>query len=46
MWGARLKRSGTLVGGASCCDFRFHALPATGELPEQPLADPLPMVGE
>jgi hypothetical protein len=46
MWGARLKRSGTLVGSASCCDFRFHALPATGELPEQPLADPLPMVGE
>jgi L-2-amino-thiazoline-4-carboxylic acid hydrolase len=28
MWGARLERTGTLVGGAGCCDFRFHALPA------------------
>jgi L-2-amino-thiazoline-4-carboxylic acid hydrolase len=26
MWGASLQRSGTLVTGASCCDFRFHAL--------------------
>jgi ubiquinone biosynthesis protein len=43
MWGARLERSGTLVGGASCCDFRFHALPATRE---QPLANALPMVGQ
>jgi hypothetical protein len=25
MWGATLERSGTLVGGASCCDFRFRA---------------------
>jgi L-2-amino-thiazoline-4-carboxylic acid hydrolase len=25
MWGASLQRSGTLVAGASCCDFRFHA---------------------
>ena len=33
MWGARLQRSDTLVGGASCCDFRFHALPATGKQP-------------
>jgi ubiquinone biosynthesis protein len=40
MWGAHLERSGTLAGGASCCDFRFHALPAT-EHPEQPLANPL-----
>ncbi len=24
MWGAGLERSGTLVGGASCCDFRFR----------------------
>jgi hypothetical protein len=28
MWGARLQRSGTLVAGASCCDFRFRALVA------------------
>jgi|SRR5665213_1991029 len=42
MWGARLQRSSTLVGGASCCDFRFHALSATGNRPEQPLANPLP----
>ncbi len=46
MWGARLERSGTLVGGASCCDFRFHTLPVTGEQPEKPLANPLPMVGQ
>jgi ubiquinone biosynthesis protein len=26
MWGARLERTGTLVGGASSCDFRFLAL--------------------
>jgi hypothetical protein len=24
MWGGRLERSGTLVGGADCCDFRFR----------------------
>jgi hypothetical protein len=24
MWGGTLERSGTLVGGASCCDFRFR----------------------
>lgn len=31
MWGARLERSGTLAGGATCCDFRFHTLaPSTG----------------
>ncbi len=24
MWGATLQRSGTLVGGADCCDFRFQ----------------------
>lgn len=33
MWGARLQRSGTLVGGATHCDFRFHARPATDEHP-------------
>ena len=46
MWGARLERSSTLVAGASCCDFRFHALPATDEQTEQPLANPLPMIGQ
>jgi L-2-amino-thiazoline-4-carboxylic acid hydrolase len=40
MWGARLERSGTLVGGASCCDFRFHALPARGK-PSNHLHSPL-----
>jgi hypothetical protein len=36
-------RSSTLVAGANCCDFRFHALPASGE---QALANALPMVGQ
>ena len=31
MWGATLERSRTLVSGADCCDFRFHALPVAGE---------------
>jgi ubiquinone biosynthesis protein len=43
MWDARLERSSTLVAGADCCDFRFHALPATGE---QAPANSLPMVGQ
>ncbi len=42
MWGARLRRSSTLVAGANCCDFRFHALPTSGE---QTPANSLPMVG-
>lgn len=46
MWGARLERSSTLVGGADCCDFRFHALPATVKQPEQPLANPMPTIGQ
>jgi hypothetical protein len=29
MWGARLERAGTLVAGASHCDFRFLALPTS-----------------
>lgn len=28
MWGARLERSGTLVKGADCCDFRFRVEPS------------------
>ncbi len=44
MWGGTLERSGTLVAGASCCDFRFR-VPANQE---DPLAttsgDALPMV--
>jgi hypothetical protein len=35
MWGGTLKRTGTLVGGASCCDFRFRV--PTG--PDQATAD-------
>jgi len=46
MWGARLERSSTLVAGASCCDFRFHALPASGEQPGQPVANALPIIGQ
>jgi hypothetical protein len=44
MWGARLERSSTLVAGASCCDFRFHALPVIRENPEQHPDSSLPMV--
>jgi hypothetical protein len=44
MWGARLQRSSTLVAGASCCDFHFHASPVPGEHPEQRSASLLPMV--
>ena len=32
MWGGTLERSGTLVAGASCCDFRFR-VPAEAEEP-------------
>ena len=32
MWGGTLERSGTLVAGASCCDFRFR-VPANPEAP-------------
>ena len=44
MWGGTLERSGTLVAGASCCDFRFR-VPGTPEAPFE--ASPervLPMV--
>jgi hypothetical protein len=43
IWGARLQRSSTLVAGANCCDFRFHAVPASGK---QPPVNSLPMVGQ
>jgi hypothetical protein len=43
MWGARLQRTSTLVAGASCCDFRFHCLPASVELVS---ANTLPTVGQ
>jgi hypothetical protein len=33
MWGGRLQRSTTLVSGAKCCDFRFHATQTTARLP-------------
>jgi hypothetical protein len=32
MWGGTLERTGTLVAGASCCDFRFR-VPAKAEAP-------------
>lgn len=32
MWGGTLERSGTLVAGASCCDFRFR-VPANAAAP-------------
>jgi len=34
MWGGRLQRSSTLVSGAKCCDFRFHAVPTNGDQPQ------------
>jgi hypothetical protein len=33
MWGARLKRTGTLVAGNGCCDFRFQVSPAPDHSP-------------
>jgi L-2-amino-thiazoline-4-carboxylic acid hydrolase len=33
MWGGTLQRSSTLVLGAGCCDFRFHALPVGEQVP-------------
>lgn len=33
MWGGTLQRSSTLVLGADCCDFRFHALPVGEQVP-------------
>ncbi len=44
LWGGTLERTGTLVGGASCCDFRF-SVPAGPE--ESPAGTPgraLPML--
>ncbi len=44
MWGGTLERSGTLVAGASCCDFRFR-IPANPEAPSAATAGrALPMV--
>lgn len=44
MWGGTLERSGTLVAGASCCDFHFR-VPAHGEAPSSAAPGrPLPMV--
>lgn len=43
MWGARLERTGTLVGGASCCDFRFRVAPQTeGRLAPRSGSTPAP----
>jgi hypothetical protein len=44
MWGGTLQRSGTLVTGASCCDFRFRAATNPDALPGATLGRSLPMV--
>jgi hypothetical protein len=44
MWGARLQRTGTLAGGAVCCDFRFHTRAAHNERPESSAATLIPLV--
>ncbi|MDQ6804904.1 MAG: L-2-amino-thiazoline-4-carboxylic acid hydrolase [Actinomycetota bacterium] len=44
MWGGTLERSGTLVAGAGCCDFRFR-VPASPEVPFGAMPErTLPMV--
>jgi hypothetical protein len=35
MWGGTLERSGTLVGGANCCDFRFRVTADSEESPAE-----------
>lgn len=46
MWGGTLERSGTLVAGASCCDFRFR-VPANRAAPFGGTAGRgLPMIAE
>jgi L-2-amino-thiazoline-4-carboxylic acid hydrolase len=44
MWGAGLQRSGTLVGGASCCDFRFRVSASPDVAPAERPAQRLPML--
>jgi len=46
LWGARLQRSGTLVAGAACCDFRFHVKPDTSQRLEQPRTNLLAPIGQ
>jgi L-2-amino-thiazoline-4-carboxylic acid hydrolase len=44
MWGGTLERSGTLVTGASCCDFRFRAPGNLDAPPTATVGRALPMV--
>ena len=46
MWGGTLERSGTLVAGANCCDFRFRAPPEADEPFGSTSARVLPMLVE
>lgn len=47
MWGAKLERTGTLVGGASCCDFRFRVVPQLeGRLPHATAGRQLPLFND
>jgi hypothetical protein len=47
MWGARLERTGTLVGGASRCDFRFRVAPQSEErLPHATAEHQLPLLND
>lgn len=44
MWGGTLERSGTLVGGASCCDFRFRVPDGAEQSPADVPGRALPML--
>lgn len=44
MWGGTLERSGTLVGGASCCDFRFRVPADSEQSPAELPGRALPML--
>lgn len=44
MWGATLQRSGTLAGGAECCDFRFRVTSSEGSVSPDSTRRQLPIV--
>jgi hypothetical protein len=44
MWGGTLERSGTLVGGANCCDFRFRVPAGADASPAETPGRALPML--
>ena len=46
MWGAGLERTGTLVGGAGCCDFRFRVTAAPKDSPDAEPELRLPMLAQ